>query len=172
MPLPLPDEYATKILSMEMLEHTSNPEMILQELVRVGKPKSRYLITVPDSRSETLQKPIANPIYFKAPNHVQIFDKNRFVTMVENAGLKIEQYATWGFYWTMLMSFFWVVSRDRKNYKNPIFDEVQGQGLYHPVLQNWSDTWDGLMRLEGGRKLVDALDDLLPKAQVIIARKY
>ncbi len=44
-PLPLPDEYATKILAMEMLEHTVNPEKILAELVRVGKAGAEYLIT-------------------------------------------------------------------------------------------------------------------------------
>jgi ubiquinone/menaquinone biosynthesis C-methylase UbiE len=42
-PLPLPDEYATKILAPEMLEHTSNPGIILAELVRVGKSGAQYL---------------------------------------------------------------------------------------------------------------------------------
>ena len=62
MPLPIPDEYATKILSMEMLEHTSNPKAVLAELVRVGKSGAQYFITVPDSRSEMLQKPFAHPV--------------------------------------------------------------------------------------------------------------
>lgn len=172
MPLPLPDGYATRILSMEMLEHTSDPEMILKELVRVGKPNAQFLITVPDSRSETLQKPFAAPVYFKEPNHIQVFDKSRFFTLVENVGLKIEKYATWGFYWTMMMSFFWIVGQEQeKIYANSILDEVQGAGLYHPVLQNWSDTWDGLMKLDRGRTLIDALDGCLPKAQMVIARK-
>ena len=69
-PLPLPDEYATKILSTEMLEHTSNPEIILAELVRVGKPGAQYLITVPDSRSEMLQKACCKScILFRAEPH-------------------------------------------------------------------------------------------------------
>ena len=86
-----------------MLEHTSKPEMILKELVRVGKTGAQYLITVPDARSEMLQEPFANPIYFSEPNHIQIFDKERFVQLVENSGLKIEKYDTWGFYWTVFM---------------------------------------------------------------------
>ena len=112
-PLPLPDAYATKILATEMLEHTANPEMILAELVRVGKRGAKYLITVPDARSEMLQKPVANPVYFSAPNHIQIFDKERFIRLVENAGLKVERYDSWGFYWTVFMSLFWVVHRHR-----------------------------------------------------------
>ena len=106
-PLPLDDEYASKVLAMEMLEHTDDPVAILAELVRVGKPGAQYLITVPDQRSEHLQQPFADPSYFKAPNHVQIFDKKRFCDLVSDAGLVIEKYHTWGFYWVMWMSIFW-----------------------------------------------------------------
>ncbi len=98
-----------KILATEMLEHTSKPEIILAELVRVGRPGAKYLITVPDSRSEMLQKAVANSVYFAEPNHIQIFDKENFVRLVENSGLKVERYDTWGFYWTVFMSLFWIV---------------------------------------------------------------
>jgi SAM-dependent methyltransferase len=173
LPLPLSDQYVTKVLSMEMLEHTKDPERILKELVRVGKPGAQYMITVPDSRSETLQKPIAAPVYFKEPNHIQIFDKNRLVSLIEKAGLQIERYETWGFYWTMLMSLFWIVGQEGQetNYANPIHDEIIGKKQYHPVIQNWSNTWDGVMNLGSGKKMIDVLDDYLPKAQMVIARK-
>jgi hypothetical protein len=46
-----------------------------------------------------LQKPFAKPIYFSEPNHIQIFDKESFVRLVENSGLKVERYDSWGFYW-------------------------------------------------------------------------
>ena len=167
-PLPLPDEYATKILSMEMLEHTTNPEKILAELVRVGKPGAQYLITVPDSRSEMLQKPFANPIYFAEPNHIQIFNKKSFVRMVKNSGLKVERYDTWGFYWTVFMSLFWIVQQ-QECYKGVIMEH--NQPPYHPVLQSWANTWAGLLDLNGSEKLLKSFDKYLPKAQVIIARK-
>ncbi|MRR16863.1 MAG: class I SAM-dependent methyltransferase, partial [Deltaproteobacteria bacterium] len=111
LPLPLPDGYATKILSTEMLEHTSCPEKILEELVRVGRPGAGYLITVPDARSEALQKPVAQPGYFSEPNHIQIFDRQRFVRLVEASGLRVESYDTWGFFWTVFMALFWVAKR-------------------------------------------------------------
>ena len=167
-PLPLPDEYATKILSMEMLEHTTNPEKILAELVRVGKPGAQYLITVPDSRSEMLQKPVAKPVYFSEPNHIHIFDKENFVRLVENSGLKVERYDTWGFYWTVFMSLFWIVHQ-KECFDGAVLGCIKPP--YHPVLQSWSNTWAGLMELNGSEKLLESFDKYLPKTQVIIARK-
>ena len=168
MPLPLPDEYATKILSMEMLEHTTDPEKIMAELVRVGKPGAQYLITVPDSRSEMLQKPFANPTYFSEPNHIQIFNKKTFVRMVRNSGLKVERYDSWGFYWTVFMSLFWIVQQ-QECYNGVTLEH--NQPPYHPVLQSWANTWAGLMELNCSEKLLKSFDKYLPKAQVIIARK-
>lgn len=168
MPLPLPDEYATKILSTEMLEHTSHPEKIMAELYRVGKPGAQYLITVPDSRSEMLQKPVAKAIYFSEPNHIQIFDKERFVRLVEHSGLTVESYATWGFFWTVFMSLFWLVHQ-KENFNGAVLDCIKPP--YHPVLQSWSNTWAGLMELNGAEKLMESFDQYLPKTQVIIAGK-
>ena len=168
LPLPLPDAYATKILATEMLEHTPNPESILAELVRVGKPGARYLITVPDARSEMLQKPVADPVYFSTPNHIQIFDKDRFVRLVESSGLKVERYDTWGFYWTVFMSLYWLVHR-KENLNGAVLDRIKPP--YHPVLQNWANTWAGLMELDGSEKLLESFDQYLPKTQVIIAEK-
>ncbi|PKN68977.1 MAG: SAM-dependent methyltransferase [Deltaproteobacteria bacterium HGW-Deltaproteobacteria-12] len=167
-PLPLADQYATKILATEMLEHTANPELILAELVRVGKPGAKYLITVPDARSEMLQKPVAHSDYFAAPNHIQIFSKERFVGLVESSGLQVEKYDTWGFYWTVFMSLFWIVHR-KDHLKGSVLDNIRPP--YHPVLQSWSNTWAGLMALDGAEKLLESFDQCLPKTQVIIARK-
>jgi len=168
LPLPLPDAYATKILATEMLEHTQDPESILAELVRVGRPGAKYLITVPDARSEMLQKPVAHRYYFSAPNHIQIFDKERFVRLVENAGLKIERYDTWGFYWTVFMAIFWMVHPEG-NSDGAVLDNIKPP--YHPILQNWANTWAGLMECEGSEKLLESFDQFLPKTQVIVAQK-
>ena len=168
LPLPLPDAYATRILATEMLEHTSAPEMILAELVRVGQSKARYLITVPDDRSEWLQKPVAHPVYFSEPNHIQIFDKERLICLVEDAGLIVEKYDTWGFYWTVFMSLFWVASR-KENMEGAVLDRIEPP--YHPVLQSWSNTWSQLMELDGSEKLMESFDRFLPKTQIIIASK-
>lgn len=170
MPLPIPDEYATKILSMEVLEHTDHPEKILAELVRVGKSGARYFITVPDARSEMLQKPIADPIYFSPPNHIHVFDKERFIQLIEDSGLIIERYDTWGFYWSIFILFFWIVARHNgEEFTSAIRDEIKPP--YHPVLQNWSNTWAALMDLKGSDELMNTLDHYLPKMQLVIAKK-
>lgn len=168
MPLPLPDEYATKILATEVLEHTAQPEKIMEELVRVGRPGALYFLTVPDSRSEMLQKPFANPVYFTEPNHIQIFDRERFVRLVENSGLKVARYETWGFYWTFFMSLFWLVHQ-KGDLQGAVLDAITSP--YHPVLQSWSNTWAGLMELKGAEKVMESFDHYLPKTQLIIAEK-
>ena len=168
MPLPLPGEYATRILATEVLEHTAQPEKIIEELVRVGRPGARYFLTVPDSRSEMLQKPFANPVYFAQPNHIQIFDKERFIRLVESAGLKVVRYETWGFYWTFFMSIFWLVHQNG-DLQGAVLDSIVPP--YHPVLQSWSNTWAGLMELKGAEKVMESFDQYLPKTQLIIARK-
>jgi ubiquinone/menaquinone biosynthesis C-methylase UbiE len=166
--LPLPDAYATRILATEMLEHTEDPERILAELVRVGKPGAKYLISVPDARSETLQKPVAHPFYFSAPNHIQIFNRERFVHLVEKSGLKIERYDTWGFYWTVYMSIFWLVTPEG-DLDGAVLDQIGPP--YHPLLQNWANFWAGLMECPGSEKLLASFDQFLPKTQVIVAQK-
>ena len=165
-PIPVADAYATKILATEMLEHTSDPEAILAELVRVGRPGAKYLITVPDARSELLQKPVAHPVYFQEPNHIQIFDRERFVALVEGAGLKVERYDTWGFYWTVFMSLFWLAHHDDR-LNGAVLDQINPP--YHPVLQSWANTWSQLMELPHSEKLMESFDQFLPKTQVIVA---
>jgi len=168
IPLPIDDAYATKILAMEMLEHTENPEKILDELVRVGKPGAQYLITVPAESSELLQKPFAHPSYFAPPNHIQIYDESRFRSLVENAGLEIECYSRWGFYWTMFMSILWCTQTDSD-------DEHESLGKvappYDEALLMWSQTWQEFLKRKELRPMIDAFNRSLPKAQAIIARK-
>lgn len=167
MPLPLSDGSASKILAMEMLEHTEQPATILQELIRVGKPGAQYLITVPDASSENLQKSFADKSYFEKPNHIQIFSKEDFTQLIEDSGLVIESYTTWGFYWTMFMSIFWCIPPNKEG------DETLGllAPPFHPALSAWAKTWEQIQQLPDGQKMVDEFNNALPKAQAIIARK-
>ncbi|MGQ9427459.1 class I SAM-dependent methyltransferase [Gilvimarinus sp. F26214L] len=166
-PLPFPDGYATKVLAMEMLEHTEDPASILSELVRVGKPGALYLITVPDERSERVQKPFAADSYFEKPNHIQIFSKADFVRLVEGAGLKVENYRTWGFYWTLWWCLSWLEGRPLA--EGPVLDTVtHSRG---EILNCWSHVWNELLKHDGTKDLVETLNGTLPKSQLIIARK-
>jgi SAM-dependent methyltransferase len=169
-PLPLPDGYASKILAMEMLEHTDDPGQILQELVRVGQPGALYLITVPDPVSEHLQRGLAPDDYFQAPNHVRIFERDEFEQVVKDAGLEVVRRGSWGFYWTMWMFFFWVTeAASGKPLDGAALDRVNPP--YHPLLESWATTWNKLLCMPGHGDLKRKMDEFLPKAQLIIARK-
>src|SRR5205085_442537 len=90
-PLPLQDGIASVVISMEVLEHVDDPKQLMQELVRVGQPGARYLLTVPDPASENLQKRLAPASYFEKPHHIRIFQRDEFAALVEGAGLLIER---------------------------------------------------------------------------------
>jgi site-specific DNA-adenine methylase len=66
------------------------------------------------------------------------------------------------------MSLFWIVQQ-QECFNGAILDFLKPP--YHPVMQSLSNTWAGLMELNGSEKLLEAFDKYLSKAQVIIARK-
>ncbi|SFH79625.1 Methyltransferase domain-containing protein [Collimonas sp. OK307] len=157
-PLKLEDGIASKVVCMEVLEHVDDTAQFLSELVRVGKPGAHYLLSVPDPVQETLQKGLAPPWYFEKPNHIRIIQRDEFEKMVTDAGLVIERHEYFGFYWSVWWLFFWISKVDLSN-------------ASHPLLDNWAKTWETLMDTPDGEQVRLALNNFMPKSQVIIARK-
>lgn len=158
-PIPLSDNHCDKVLALEVLEHVDDPAELISELVRVGKPGALYLLSVPDAGIENLQKKgLAPDVYFEKPNHIRIFDQETFSSLVTNAGLEIVSRDTFGFYWSMWWVFFWACKQDLTP-------------PWHPLLQSWTRTWQELLDTTDGPRIKRALDDHLPKTQLIIARK-
>ena len=157
-PLPIADGTATRIISTEVIEHVDDPAQFLRELARVGQPGALYLLTVPHPVSEHLQERLAAPSYFEKPNHVRIIEQDAFVRMVEDAGLVVESRAHDGFYRAMWLNLFWAANVD---FTTP----------HHPLLDNWARTWGALLETEGGLEVKRVLDDVMPRSQLIIARK-
>ena len=156
--LPVDDGTASRVLCTEVLEHVADPEQLMRELYRIGKPGALYLLTVPDALQENLQKLVAPPIYFQAPNHIRIIEREEFPAMVERAGLVIEEQTQSGFYWSIWWALFWGC----------------GVGLekpQHPVLDRWTETWQALMEMPQGKALKEKLDTFMPKCRIIVARK-
>lgn len=157
-PLPLPDAHVDKLIAMEVLEHVDVPADFMRELVRVGKPGALYLITVPDAAAEGVQQQLAPSAHFQKPNHINIFSRDEFEQLVQDAGLVIERRSYYGFYWAVWWAFFWVCKKDLSSPD-------------HPLLNNWARTWASLLETPGGAQVKLALDGVMPKSQAIIARK-
>lgn len=158
-PLPLPDASVDRVVATEVLEHVPDPAAFLAELVRVSKPGALLLLSVPDARSEELQRPFAAPDYFVPPNHVRVFAEGQFQALVRDAGLSIEHRQFDGFYQSLWWSFFWVSAQPEV--KEP----------WHPLLAHWMRTWAALLATDRGPELKAALDAVIPKSEVIVARK-
>src|SRR5690606_5983008 len=119
-PLPLPDNHFGKVIGMEVMEHVDNPSAFLAELVRVGKPGALYLLSVPDSISEGVQKQVAPSLYFEKPNHINVFSHEEFAKLVTDAGLIIEKETSYGFYWSVFWAFFWTCNHDLNDSWHPL----------------------------------------------------
>lgn len=157
-PLPLPDASATRIVAMEVLEHVDDPRQFMEELVRVGKPEAKFLLAVPDPVAESIQQVVAAPAYWQRPNHIRIFARDEFERLVADAGLTIEHRLRYGFFWSMWWILFWGCDQE--------FGEPDA-----PLLQSWTDTWQALLANPKAAHIRKALNDFMPKSQVLIARK-
>lgn len=157
-PLPLADGMASRIVAMEVLEHVDNPQQFMAELVRVGKPGARYLLTVPGFHHENVQKKLAPDSYFEKPNHIRIFQQGELEKLAAEAGLVVEASSGYGFYWSIWWYLFWACEQD-------ISDP------WHPILENWTRTWLMLLQTEQGPRIKAVLDEVMPKSYAIVAKK-
>lgn len=158
-PIPLPDGRVSKVVAMEVLEHVDDPAQFMAELVRVARPGAQFLLTVPDEVIEGVQKHIAPPIYFEKPNHIRVFKRGELEQLAVDAGLIVERSTQYGFYHSVWWSLYWACENQ------PLTPP------WHPLLENWSETWSTLLSLPAGPRIKEALDAVMPKSQVVVARK-
>lgn len=157
-PLPLEDGIASRVICTEVLEHVDDPDQLLRELYRIGQPGALYLLTVPDSLQENLQKRVAHPSYFQKPNHIRIIERADFAFMAERAGLIIKEQTQYGFFWSIWWALFWACKVDLAKPD-------------HPVLNHWTEAWRALLATPEGKEHKRQLDAFMPKSQIIVARK-
>lgn len=165
-PLPLSDGLASRIIAMEMLEHVDDPAKVLAELYRVGQPGALYLLTVPDPVGEHVQLGLAPASHFQKPNHISIFEREKFVELIANAGFVVESRQLSGFYWAMWMCLYWVSAPIQEG---ATLDQIKEP--YPPLLNAWANTWHQLLLTPDGNKVKAKLDSFMPKSQIIIAKK-
>lgn len=170
IPLPVADASMSRVISMEVLEHVEDPAAFLAELVRVGQPGALYLLAVPDPVGERIQQGFAPEYYFERPNHIHIFEREEFARLVTDAGLEIVRRDAFGFFWTFWMFLYWSVARQAGGEMEGTSHDVV-QPPYPPILNDWARLWHQVIKMPEAAPMKRALDQLLPKSQVIIARK-
>lgn len=172
-PLLVPDQSANRIICREVLEHVENPVRVLKELVRAGQSGALYCLTVPGETGETIQKSFAPAAYFEHPNHIRIFSKDSFIGLVEDSGLEIQSYTGTGFFWTFWMSMHWAIEAQKSQLEGgattAVHDSIKPP--FDESLHQWAKLWARLTSTDEGLAFKHELDALLPKNQVIVARK-
>ena len=156
--LPVPDDFATRVICMEVLEHVDDPSFSLSEMYRIGKSGALYLLTVPDSNAERIIGAVGGPTYFQKPNHIRIIERTEFENLVSNAGLEILSHDYNGFVSTFRLAL--LMMRGHTDLKAE--DEI---------LLKWSRMWNELLDSPEGLEMKKALDFLVPRSQIIVARK-
>jgi len=156
--LPVADAVASRIICTEVLEHVDDPARVVSELYRIGQSEALYLFSVPEPLSESLLKKVGPESYFRAPNHIRVFERQAFADVVKAGGLEIVSHTMTGFFWSVWWALYWGCKPDLSH-------------PYHPVLDHWTLAWRALVETEMGLQLKHKLDDFMPKSQIIVARK-
>jgi SAM-dependent methyltransferase len=156
--IPLADGTASIVVSTEVLEHVDDPVAFMAELVRIGRPGARYILSVPDPVGERLVKQIAHPSAFEKPNHIRIFEREQFTELVRDAGLIVELQRPYGFYFALGWIFFWA-------------DWVDPVTMTAPRMETWAHTWGQVLDGKDGFRIKKILDEFMPRSQIIVARK-
>lgn len=172
-PLLIESECASRIICREVLEHVEDPARVAAELARVGQPGALYLLTVPGETGEKVQQAFAPAQYFEPPNHRRIFSEHSFTKLVEQAGLEIISYSAHGFFSFFWMCIHWAVQARKYEGKEPpkgaVLDDVKPP--FDDALYEWANLWQQLIGTPEGRIFKAELDKMIPKNQVIVARK-
>jgi SAM-dependent methyltransferase len=162
--IPLPDNYATRVVCMEVLEHVDDPSFSLSEMFRIGQSGALYLLTVPDAIAERIIGGVAPPSYFEKPNHIRVIERNEFENLVRGAGLEILKHDYSGFISTFRLAM--LMMRGHTNSKGE--PDLKAEDEF---LLKWARMWNEMLDCPEGREMKDMLDYLVPRSQIIVARK-
>ena len=165
--LPLSDAIATKVLCLEVLEHVDDPQKVMSEMLRIGKPGCIYLVSVPGQFSEEIMSRVGPPEIFQKPHHIRVFQHEEIRDLITETGLSIISESSAGFYSTFIWALRWMQSGNEPGLSRSTTNEEISDNL----LRDWANAWNYLLDLSNGSTIKSLLDKLLPKSQIFVAQK-
>jgi predicted SAM-dependent methyltransferase len=157
--LPFVDGAFDRVICTETLEHVDDDAVLARELVRVLKPGGILAVSVPDEFSEKIFWKLSKNYRTHAGGHVRIYERERIVRLLRDAGL--EPYAVR--YRHSLETMYWLSHI-------AFWSDWGKQGPITRVFRRALDSQRGRES-----RIVSALDDIgnriLPKSIVVYSRK-
>lgn len=156
--LPYPDGAFDAVVCAEVLEHLSDHESAISEIIRVLKPGKHLAVSVPRYLPERICWFLSKSYRTEENGHVRIYRQRRLIALIEQSGVRFG-----GAHWahSLHTPYWWLkclVGPDREN--------CTSVDLYHRFL-----VWDMMKGCRPMKFLEKLLDPLIGKSLVLYFRK-
>lgn len=165
--LPFEDGSFNRVVCTEVLEHVADPSAVMRELTRIAEPGALVLLSVPHPSSEKLMAAVAPPSYFHPPNHIRMIAPDEFKKLATDAGLELCSYRVNGFFWSVGLTALYAL---RSSECEPGTDPSIAPP-YPDFLRRWARLWQEMVDNPALAPAREALNEALPRTQVLLARK-
>ena len=160
--IPFKDNYFDAIIATEVFEHIPNAIKAINESFRVLVPQGRACISVPSSITEKIFMTI-HPFWLQDSGHVNVFSKKEILTLLKNAGFKIEKVEDLNFEWTL----FWLIH----SFLKTRFDSTGSPRENYKISDRYSKIWNYMFKIRIGKYLLWLGNKLLPKSYYVYVLK-
>ena len=156
--LPFKNNYFDLVIASEVMEHIPEHQTAAKELMRVLKPGSMLVVSIPRYWPERICWALSDNYSNSSRGHIRIYKSKELVELLESFGLKKRaiHYAH-----SLHTPFWWL-----KCLIGPSREDSMLVNLYHRFL-----TWDMMKQPEGTRFLDNLLNPILGKSIVVYFRK-
>lgn len=156
--LPFKNNYFDLVIASEVMEHIPEHENAAKEVIRVLKPGSMLVVSVPRYWPERICWGLSEDYCNSSQGHIRIYKSKELVALLESFGLK-----KWAIHYahSLHTPFWWL-----KCLLGPTRENSLLVNLYHRFL-----TWDIMRQPRGTRFLDNMLNPILGKSVVVYLRK-
>lgn len=92
-----PDNYFDVVTASEIIEHCPQPEILLDEVIRILRPGGLLWATTPSAKGLSYQLIGLDWTVICPPEHLQLFSKKAIRLMIKKAGFSQMKIQTFGF---------------------------------------------------------------------------